>query len=250
MYLVDMGLASKAYYANNRLSFLNFIQRTLDDDCVFAFDCKHDDNLRVSLYPSYKANRKVDDAKLDYLRQLWRSLNHAGYTTVYNKHYEADDCLYSLSLIHPGSTIVTGDKDMLSLVGSVNVLYIGNKYADITLYSDPKEVDKKYGFLPSDVAHIKALAGEATDNIPGVHGIGPVGAKQLIAQFGTIHELYKVLDNTPNYIPSKYQYPLVVGRQNAFVSYELASFYKCDVPTQVSKGNIAQAKKIFHDYHK
>src|SRR5690606_25258131 len=103
--------------------------------------------------------------------------------------WEADDVIATLTEKAVAAdldvTIVTGDKDLMQLVRSDRVRLLDTMGRSNTFYG-PKEVEKKYGVPPSKVVEILALAGDTSDNIPGVPGIGPKTASSLINEFGTV----------------------------------------------------------------
>jgi DNA polymerase-1 len=154
--------------------------------------------FRHKQYEGYKATRvKADQALYDQIprvKQVVRALN----IPIFEKAgYEADDCLGTLASVlhqsHPNAEIIiaTGDLDTLQLVNHVIKVYTLRKgIADTAIY-DAKAVRQRYGLSPEQLIDYRGLRGDASDNIPGVKGIGEKGASDLIRQFGSIENLYK-----------------------------------------------------------
>ena len=116
--------------------------------------------------------------------------------------YEADDVIGALSIkaVEQGLkvTILSGDNDLLQLVNpSVKVLTSRRGITETILYDEAKVVEKYGGLHPHQVPDFKAIRGDATDNIPGVAGIGDKGAQKLLLEFGTVESLYENLEKVP-----------------------------------------------------
>ncbi|MGQ9676879.1 MAG: DNA polymerase I [Chloroflexota bacterium] len=165
---------------------------------AIAFD-KAAPTFRHQQYEAYKAQRAKPPEGLyeqfGRVRQLVQSLNIPVYEM---EGYEADDLLGTLArqAVEKGLevVIVSGDADTLQLVGpSVRVLTPGRVFTQTTIY-DEAAVREKYGLSPEQLPDFKGLRGDPSDNIPGVRGIGEKTAAKLLAQFGTIEELYRHLD--------------------------------------------------------
>jgi DNA polymerase-1 len=180
--------------------------------------------FRDTLFTDYKATRTSmpgDLARqLPYVRRLFEALR----TPVFEvPGYEADDVLATLvdrALVHPDVEIVvvTGDKDLLQLVGPrVKVLSVSGRTGEPVWYDEAK-VRERWGVEPGQIAEVLALMGDAIDNIPGVHGVGEKTAVKLIGQFGSVARLY---DNL-TLVPGKMRETLATGRKDALLSRELA----------------------------
>ncbi len=147
-------------------------------------------SFRNDLYEEYKANRDAPPEDLVPQFPLVRDATRAfDIPAIELKGYEADDLIaaYTKLAVAQGKkvTIVSSDKDLMQLVGPcVRMLDpMKNKYIG------PKEVEEKFGVGPERVIDVQALAGDSTDNIPGVPGIGVKTAAQLINEYGSLHEL-------------------------------------------------------------
>jgi DNA polymerase-1 len=179
--------------------------------------------FRDALFTQYKATRTgmPDDLvrQLPYVRRLFEALR---IPVVEAPGYEADDVLATLVTRALASdldvVIVTGDKDLLQLVGPrVKVLSVIGRTGESVLYDEAK-VRERWGVDPVQIVDVLALMGDAIDNIPGVHGVGEKTAVKLIGQFGSVARLY---DNLP-LVAGKMRETLAAGRKEALLSRELA----------------------------
>lgn len=154
--------------------------------------------------------------------------------------YEADDVIGTLA--RRASTagyrvkILSGDQDLFQLVDpdqGVTVLHLGSAYArrgdDTSREFGPQEVQAKLGILPSQVVDYKALCGDTSDNIPGVRGIGPKTAVQLLTTYGSLEAIYNSLEEIKGATRKK----LEEGREAALHSQYLAQIF-LDVPLDVA----------------
>lgn len=191
--LVDTNsLGTRAFHTSHS-SFFSMMGKLLREfdpkEVIFAFDGRG--NWRSTIYPEYKANRKakstveaeVKGLRKDYLRKLWQALRKAGFTVMAFEGFEADDVLYTLAAIRflGGNIVVSSDKDMFAMADIAEILWFGGSFNDRRLF-DSQAVYEKMGLLPEQIAWYKALAGEQSDNIPGVPQIGDVRAKKLISE--------------------------------------------------------------------
>src|SRR5438552_1319251 len=180
--------------------------------------------FRDALFAEYKATRTAmpDDLarQLPYVRRLFEALRTP---VVEVPGYEADDVLatlveHALKLPDLDVTIVTGDKDLLQLVGPrVRVLSVLGRTGEKIVYDEAK-VRERWGVGPEQIPEVMALMGDSIDNIPGVKGIGEKTAVKLIAQYGSVDKLY---DNL-TLIAGKLRETLALGRKQALLSRELA----------------------------
>ncbi len=187
--------------------------------------------FRHQAYTQYKATRGPADDGLSgqYKRvhEIVRAFNIPEFKLA---GYEADDLIgtlavqatqlpatnYQLQII-----IVTGDRDIMQLIDErIKVLMPKKTLADVGLYG-VEEFVAKYGFFPKQLLDYKGLAGDASDNIPGVQGIGDVTATKLIHQFGSIEEIFK-----PEHLktlPDRMRMLLSEGAESAMMSKKLAT---------------------------
>ncbi len=193
---------------------------------AIAFDRKAP-TFRHRLFDQYKANRPPTPEELVNQLGRVRQLVEAFNIPVFELDgYEADDVLGALSHQASGqgvdTVIVTGDADTMQLVSPrVKVLYPRPRrsFSDTILY-DEDAVNEKYGVKPEHIADMKALAGDPSDNIPGVPGIGSKTAVKLIQQFGSINQIYKHIDEVT---PEKLRKLLQNNEDTAHRSKELTT---------------------------
>src|SRR5436305_9457782 len=187
--------------------------------------------FRDALSAEYKATRAAmpDDLvrQLPYVRRLSEALR---IPVIEVAGFEADDVLATLverALALPDLEIVvvTGDKDLLQLVGPrVRVLSVSGRTGEPVLYDEAK-VRERWGVEPGQIADVLALMGDTIDNIKGVRGVGEKTAVKLIGQYGSVDRLYENL----TLIPGKLRETLAAGRKDALLSRELATLNR-EVP--------------------
>jgi DNA polymerase-1 len=180
--------------------------------------------FRDALYTEYKATRTTmpNDLvqQLPYVRRLFEALRTP---VVEISGYEADDVLATLvehALARDVDvTLVTGDKDLLQLVGPrVRSLSVLGRTGERILYDEAK-VRERWGVAPSQIPEVLALMGDAIDNIPGIRGVGEKTAVKLIGQFGSVDRLFENL----SLVPGKLRETLAANRKQALLSRELAT---------------------------
>jgi DNA polymerase-1 len=115
--------------------------------------------------------------------------------------------------------IITGDKDLMQLVNKKVSLFVPIRGLSETKIFQTDDVKEKLGVLPSQVIDLKALMGDSSDNYPGVAGIGPKVATDLLAEYQTLDNIYQNLDKIKPSVREK----LEAGRDNAYLSQKLAS---------------------------
>ncbi len=230
---------SKGLPVNALYGMLNILQKQLDllkpDYAAVAFDVsKH--TFRHDRYGQYKAGRKGMPeelaAQLPYAYELVRAL---GFHTVTKQDYEADDLLgtYSRMAEEAGmqAYVFTGDRDSLQLISeNVTVILATNKE---NVHFDLDEFVKSYGIPPSRFIYVKALMGDASDNIPGVRGIGEKTALKLISQFGSLDALYADVGSAE--VGASAKAKLETDRDSAYLSLWLATIDRAvpvDVPLE------------------
>ena len=188
-------------FTNAIYGFLTMFEKMKSDvqpDAVaIAFDLKAK-TFRHEAYDLYKANRKGMPEELhQQMAPLKELLTDLGYKLVTCEGYEADDILGTLSktAADTGNTcvIATGDRDSLQLVNDRVSVRLAKNLNGTMLYT-PEVVKEEYGVEPKKLIEIKAIQGDSSDNIPGVAGIGPKGATELIQKYGDIDYIYEHLD--------------------------------------------------------
>ena len=181
--------------------------------------------FRDALFAEYKATRTAmpDDLarQLPYVRRLFDALRTP---VVEVSGYEADDVLatlveHALKVPDLDVVIVTGDKDLLQLVGPrVRVLSVLGRTGERIVYDEAK-VRERWGVEPAQIPDVLALMGDSIDNIPGVKGVGEKTAVKLIGQFGSVDRIYENL----TLVGGKLRETLAASRKQAILSRELAT---------------------------
>ena len=225
-YGVKLLSTKNGFYTNAIYGFLNILSKlkeeTTPDAVAIAFDMKSP-TFRHKYYDGYKAKRKGMPEEL-YMQfpVLKELLSHLGYKLVEKEGFEADDILGTLaqSCTNSGNTciIATGDKDSLQLVNkNVSVRITSTKFgkAEVVLY-DEEKIYETYGIQPQQLIDVKALQGDASDNIPGVPGIGQKGALELIQKFGSIDYIYDNIETLD--IKPGVKRKLIEGKNSAQLS--------------------------------
>ena len=194
------------------------------------FDASRE-TFRNEIYPEYKANRPEPPADLIPQFDLIRQATEAyGIALVEQEGYEADDLIatYARQAVERGATvhIVSSDKDLMQLVDDNRVLLFDPmKEKDI----GPEEVEKRFGVPPDKVVDVQALAGDSTDNVPGVPGIGVKTAAQLIKEYGSLENLLAHVDEIKQ---PKRRENLKKHAKEALISKQLVKL-KDNVPVEV-----------------
>lgn len=196
-----------------------------NDSFVCVFDASRI-TFRQDIYKDYKANRSETPADLISQGHLIRAgLAAAGMPVLCVPGVEADDVIATLARENCTTTdatrIITSDKDLMQLVSDCVFLYDGMKNHEIR----QPEVKEKFGVRPDQVIDVQSLMGDSSDNVPGVPGIGPKKASELINQFGSLDELYEHLDEISN---ERTRNLLRDNREMAYISRRLVSL-KTDV---------------------
>lgn len=220
------GLFTNAVYG-----FLNILERMEREEqpdavCV-AFDL-HGPTFRHLQYEGYKATRHAMPEELaqqmPVMKQVLRAMNIPIYEC---QGWEADDVIGTVSKIcgnHQWEcVIVTGDRDSLQLIDEhVHVKLVISKPGQTTanLY-DQARFREEYGFDPLKIIDLKALMGDSSDNIPGVAGVGPKTAAELLLKFGSLDGIYGNLQDAS--IRPKLREKLEMGKDSAYLSYDLAT---------------------------
>ena len=178
------------------LILLNVIDELKPTHIAVAFDMPKP-TFRHIKYVGYKAQRKEMPADLQpqiqLVRDIVRALNIPDFGI---EGFEADDVIGTISLQveqnHPEvkTLIVTGDKDSFQLVTEQTHVWMPGTGKRLTVEYDAKKVEEKMGVGPELIVDLKALMGDASDNIPGIKGIGPKTAVRLLKEFGSLEGVY------------------------------------------------------------
>ncbi len=220
------GLYTHAIYG-----FLNILERIEKEEqpeaiCV-AFDL-HGPTFRHLAYEGYKANRHGMPEELAQQMPIMKQVLTAMNIPIYEcQGWEADDVIGTVGKICSNNgwecVIVTGDRDSLQLIDeNVHVKLVISRpgQTTATLY-DTAKFTEEYGFEPKKLVDLKALMGDSSDNIPGVAGVGPKTATDLLLKFGSLDGIYENLEDAS--IRPKLREKLVSSKDNAYMSYDLAT---------------------------
>ena len=188
----SQGMATNAIYGFTNM-LLKVIRESQPDQLAVIYDSKGP-TFRKDLYPEYKANRSAmpEDLvpQIPYIKRVVEAFNLPG---IEKAGYEADDIIATLASKFAAKgmevTVVTGDKDLMQIV-SDRVCLLDTMKDKI---SGPAEVFERFGGADK-VVEVQALAGDSSDNVPGVPGIGEKTAKALIDEFGDVETLLASLD--------------------------------------------------------
>ncbi|PIR16668.1 MAG: DNA polymerase I [Deltaproteobacteria bacterium CG11_big_fil_rev_8_21_14_0_20_49_13] len=262
VYLIDgTNYIFRAYYAIRHLStskgfptnaiygFTTMLLKLIRDEkpahIAIVFDSGKP-SFREEIFPDYKANREAPpDDLLPQFPHIPRVVHALNIPAVSIEGVEADDVIGTLAIksVREGHkvVIVTGDKDFMQLVNDDISILDTMKEKLIT----PSEVVEKFGVEPSKVTDILGLAGDVSDNIPGVHGVGPKTALKLIKEFGSIENLIKNADKLEGGLRDK----IKSGSKNAEMSKRLATI-QTDVDIKIDSEDLILKKpdeKKLHD---
>ena len=251
IYLIDgSGYIFRAYYALPPLTrksdglpvgavsgFCNMLYKFLEEarsldkedrptHLAVIFDSARK-NFRNDIYKDYKANRHDTPEDLipqfEYIRKAVAAFNIPSIELL---NYEADDLIATYkeqaSKKNIKVTIISSDKDLMQLVDDNTFMFDAMKEH----YIGKEEVKEKFGVYPEKVIDVQSLAGDSSDNIPGVPGIGIKTAAELINQFGSLENL---LENASTIKQPKRRQALLDNREKAFISKQLVTL-KRDVP--------------------
>ncbi|MCS7056414.1 MAG: DNA polymerase I [Thermoflexales bacterium] len=191
--------------------------------------------FRDALYPEYKSTRqKSPDTLEEQVARIQHLLKTFDIPIFTAEGFEADDVLGTLARRASSQgmevVIVTGDRDALQLVSpAVKVLTSRQRFEDTVIY-DEALVESTYGVRPDQLVDYKALVGDASDNIPGVRGIGEKTAQALLQQYGTLDGIYAHLDEIAQ---KRVRSALEAGRDAAYLSKQLATI-RTDLPLDVN----------------
>lgn len=231
------GLHTNAIFGFNKMldSILKQYQPTA---ALVAFDAGKT-TFRTEMYDDYKGGRSKTPPELSeqmpYIKQL---LTGYGIKTYELPNYEADDIIGTLSLAAERDNyevvVVTGDRDLTQLSSAETTVAVTKKGVSEVEEYTPRHVKEKLGITPEQIIDLKGLAGDTSDNYPGVTKVGEKTALKLLKQFGTIENLY---DNLDDLKPSKMKEHLIEDRDAAFTSKTLATI-KRDAPVEIGLADL------------
>ena len=230
---------SKGLPTNALFGFVNMINKIISEEnpeyIMIAFDKGH--NFRQDMYDNYKDGRieTPNDLKIQFpIAKEICTLMGIKYIEIDN--YEADDIIGTFARMTDedkeyNATIISSDKDLLQLISDeVDVKLLKQK--DYIMMNNKTFYDY-YGIKPIRMIDLKSLMGDASDNIPGVKGIGEKTALSLLQKYETLDGVYNHIDE----ISGKLKEKLINDKDNAYFSYKLATIYK-EVPFEYTFNDI------------
>ena len=260
LFLIDgHALVFKMYYAFLRRPMINskgadmsilfgftkyileLIEREKPTHLAVAFD-PPGGTFRNEMYPEYKANRsETPQLIIDSLEPLCELCRAMGFPVLMIKGFEADDVIGSMAkrAEKEGFEVymVTPDKDYGQLISPNIIQYKPGKAGGDNELVDVDKVCLKYGIeRPEQVIEILTLCGDSSDNVPGVKGVGEVGAGKLIAKFGTVENIYAHLDE----LTAKQKEAFVGAEGHIWLSHDLVTI-KTDIEIPVDTSEMAIA---------
>jgi DNA polymerase-1 len=208
---------------------LNAIRDEQPDYVVVAFDTGR--TFRHDEYVEYKAHRgRMPEELADQMERIRQLVETMNIPIVEAEGFEADDVLGTLACQAAeqglSTLIVTGDSDIFQLINpDVRVLLAGRRSGEAKTY-DRDSVRQRYNLEPQQLVDLKALVGDASDNIPGVRGVGDKTATPLLQKYSTVEGVY---DHLAEIAPARAQNALKQGRDSAFLSKRLVTI-RTDAP--------------------
>ena len=217
-------------HTNGILGFFNILLKLLEEEkpqyLAVAFDVKHP-TFRHEMYKEYKGTRKGMPEELrEQIPVLKELLDACKILRLERPGYEADDILGTLAKQSAAQgyqvSLVSGDRDLLQIADDVIKVRIPKTKRTGTEIEDyhTQDVIEKYGLKPSQIIDLKGLMGDASDNIPGVPGIGEKTAVKLLTQFETVENTIAHMDEV---MPNKARESLKENAHLALLSKELAT---------------------------
>ena len=246
---------SKGFPTNALYGFVGMMNKIIHEEkpeyIAVAFDIGK--NFRKQKYETYKDGRAETPEELKMQMPIARDILKAmGIQYFELEPYEADDIIGTFAKFCEedpefDATIISSDKDLLQLISNVVDVKL-LKQKDYIRYN-PKTFKEDWGFEPIRMIDYKALAGDPSDNIPGVKGIGDKSAINLLKTYDTIEDIYEHIDD----IKGKMKEKLLDDKDNAFMSKEMATIYR-DVPLDVkleeikyNGADLISLNKIYED---
>lgn len=235
-------LSKNGVYTNAVFGFLRMllsIYRTLNPEYMAVSFDKSRETFRTKMYSGYKATRKpAPDELVPQFALIKEVLRVMGVAVYEPEGYEGDDVLGTLSRRYEESLpvyIVTGDRDALQLSDEHVTVLLTRKGISQMDAMTPEAVMEKYQITPSQVIDMKALMGDASDNIPGVRGVGEKTALKLITRYKTLDGIYDHLDEIKGALHKK----LEADKEAAYLSYDLATIRR-DIPLESTLDEMKQ----------
>ena len=240
-YGVPLLTNGESRYTNGVYGFLNILFKLLDEEqpdyLAVAFDL-HAPTFRHRTFDGYKGTRKGMPEELREQMPLLKEVLQAMHIPIFEQEgFEADDILGTLSALAEKNgivpVVVSGDRDLLQLAGETLKVRIPKTKGGRTETEDyyAADVQAKYGVTPAEFIDMKALMGDASDNIPGVPGIGEKTAAKIITQY---HDIETAIAHAAEIKPKKASENLAAYQEQARLSKFLATIVR-DMPLEWDK---------------
>lgn len=237
-YALPSMMSANGKYTNAVFGFANMLIKMINEikptHIAVAFDVsKH--TFRTDKYPAYKGTRKpMPDELKSQIEPVKTMLKLMKIKVVEKNNFEADDIIGTLSRKFENTTsiIVTGDRDSYQLISEDTTVYLNKKGISDVKVMDLIALNEEYGITPESFLHLKALQGDASDDIPGVVGIGPKTALELIQKYKTVEGVYEHIDELKPGVQKK----LIEGKDLAELSFDLSRI-RCDVELEETLGD-------------
>lgn len=237
-YALPAMMSANGRYTNAVFGFANMLIKMINEikptHIAVAFDIsKH--TFRTDKYPAYKGTRKpMPDELKSQIEPVKTMLKLMKIKVVEKNNFEADDIIGTLSRKFDNTTsiIVTGDRDSFQLISEDTTVYLNKKGISDVKVMDLVALNEEYGISPESFLHLKALQGDASDDIPGVVGIGPKTALELIQKYKTVEGVYEHVDELKPGVQKK----LLEGKDLAELSFDLSRI-RCDVDLEETLGD-------------
>lgn len=240
------GLHTNAIYAfKNMLDVL--LKEVKPDYALVAFDAGKV-TFRNKMYDDYKGGRPKTPTELsEQIPYVQEMLHDLGIKTYELKNYEADDIIGTFVSLGEKAgmkvTVVTGDRDLTQLASkNTTVMVTKSGVSKLEAYT-PEHMKKVNGVTPTEFIDMKALMGDSSDNYPGVEGIGPKTASNLIQKYGSVENLYAHIDDLKK---SKRKERLIRDKHNAILGKKLATIDR-QAPVKITIDDVKRQKT---DYDK
>lgn len=247
------GIQTNAVFGFTTI-LLSLLANKKPDYVAVAFDRKGP-TFRHKEFSAYKATRvAAPQALYDQIPLVKKVVETLGIPAFEAEGFEADDILATIAKKLSKNPeleifIATGDFDIFQVASPrVSILYPAKGFKDAEIMKMP-DIKEKYGIYPKQIPDFKGIAGDSSDNIPGVRGIGEKGAKHLLDRYNTLENIYEHLDEITGAMKKK----LEEGRASAFMSKKLA-ILDAEVPIhfdldacRIRQFKAAAVKKLFDE---
>ncbi|MFA5386591.1 MAG: 5'-3' exonuclease H3TH domain-containing protein [Candidatus Paceibacterota bacterium] len=209
------------------------------DDYIAALFDRPEPTFRKEKFDDYKIHRpKAPDELISQIKESRNLFSKFNIRTFEMPGFEADDLIGTLTkkfrqIPDLQIKILTGDLDTLQLVedDKVVVEFLKTGVSEIKTYNE-EAVIERYGLLPKQLPDFKGLAGDHSDNIPGVAGIGPKTATPLLVEYQTLENLFSRIENDPLIVKTTAIKKILGSKEQAFLSRDLGRIH-CDAPLEI-----------------